>query len=140
MHESIDIYFKMQIEQEGNPHVVEFHDLGKRFSKNNKVYLRFKEPIMEENNKYNDIALVCDDNDMTIMRSGSVNMNQKFIKNQVTQGTYKNQYITTEINTYTHDYSFNDNKLRLDYDMLIEGNVVGNYQMEIRIKGVGNSE
>lgn len=139
MHEQININFKMNINNNGKIHEIQFQDLGKRYIKNQKTYIRLKEPLMEETN-YNQLMLICDKTEIVIIRSGFVKMKQPYKENEITKGFYTNKYISSEITTYTKKYDYFDDKIFLDYDILYDNDVIGNYQMEVNIKGVGENE
>lgn len=135
MAQLIEVNFKMTISHDTQSMEIDFIESGRKYQKNSKTYLKFKEPIMDTND-YNDVTLICSPQDLVIMRSGKTRMNQRFIMHEFTTGYYTNEYITTEIKTYTNQYKLTDDYVYLDYDLFIEENKIGRYQMEVRIKGV----
>jgi uncharacterized beta-barrel protein YwiB (DUF1934 family) len=139
MHETVDIFFKMNINNNDIKQTVEFNNIGKRYIKNNKTFLMFKEPLYEEN-KDNDLLIICDKNEIVINRSGFINMKQRFKVNEKTIGIYKNEYINSELSTFTNKYDFNNNNIVLDYNIINEEEIIGNYILEIKIKGVRSNE
>ncbi|NLG81258.1 MAG: DUF1934 family protein [Bacilli bacterium] len=132
---SIEIKFKMIISHDTQKMEIDFIETGSKYHKNNKTYLKFKEPIIDTN-EYNDLTLICSNDAITIIRNGKMRMHQHFYLHEFTTGYYTNEYITTEIKTYTNEYQFTNDFLYLDYDLYIEENKIGRYQMEVRIKGV----
>ncbi|QVK17877.1 DUF1934 domain-containing protein [Mycoplasmatota bacterium] len=139
MHEKININFKMNIINEGQKHEIQFNEIGKRYVMNKKTFIKFKEPSME-NNKYNQLMLICDEKQIVIIRNGSVRMKQPYIEKELTKGFYNNEYVSSEITTFTNQYDFSDENIYLDYDILFDDHVVGNYQMQVYIKGVEEYE
>jgi uncharacterized beta-barrel protein YwiB (DUF1934 family) len=139
MEESIKINFTMKINHGNDQHVISFENLGKRYERLNKTFYKFDEPVMEEN-KVNHIIIGIDDQELTILRSGHVHMKQSYRKNEMTYGVYKNDYIFSPITNYTYDFKADDETIYLNYDMLNENDVIGNYEMKIKIEGVGQDE
>ncbi len=139
MHELIYVNFKMNINNNGKSHEIQFQDLGQRYIKNQKTYIRLKEPLMEET-KFNQLMLVCDNSEIVIIRSGFVKMKQVYKENETTIGYYTNDYISSEITTFTKRYAFFNDKILLNYDIVFDNDVIGNYQMEVQMKGVGGNE
>ncbi len=139
MHDLVNVNFKMNITNDGQNHEIEFNEQGKRYYKNEKTFIKFKEPSMD-NDHDNQLMLVCDNKEILIIRNGSVKMKQKYIEKELTRGYYNNDYMSSEITTYTNKYQFTDENIYLNYDILFDDDVIGNYQMEVYIKGVGDDE
>ncbi len=139
MHETINVNFKMNINNDGQNHEIQFHELGKRYHKNKKTFIRFKEPALD-GDKYNQLMFICDNNEIIIIRNGFVNMKQPYIENKLTNGFYNNEYMSSEITTFTNKYRFSDEFILLNYDIVFDKDIIGSYQMEVKIKGVGDSE
>jgi len=139
MKEKININFKMNIKNDKKKYEVQFFENGNRYYKNQKTYITFKEPLFEDK-KYNNLLFICDKEEMQIIRSGHVRMRQKYIENEQTIGYYNNELISSEITAYTNKYEYNNGNIVLDYDILLDENVIGNYQMEVLIKGVVEDE
>lgn len=133
MHELVRIDFKMNIDNEGQQYVIQFNESGKLYLKNQKTYLLFKEPSME-NQDFNDLTLICDKDEMVIIRYGFVNMKQNYRLNQFTTGLYKNKFITSNITTFTKEYNFTKDNIYLNYDIILNDEIIGNYKMDIDIK------
>jgi len=126
----------MNITNDGKLHEIQFNDEGKRYFKNKKTFIKFNEPSLE-NDQNNQLMFICDTNEIVIIRSGFVKMKQHYIEKELTTGFYNNQYISSEITTFTNKYDYSDEKINLNYDILIDDEVIGNYEMEVRIKGAG---
>ncbi len=139
MQELIDINFKMNITNDDQKYEIQFYEKGKRYIKNKKTFIKFKEPAMD-NNEYNNLMFICDPDQIVIIRSGQVQMKQKYIENEHTTGYYNNEYISSEITAFTNKYDFTDQGIYLNYDIILDNNVIGNYQMEVSIKGVDTYE
>lgn len=135
MHETVNVNFKMNIFNDGQKHEVQFFEEGKRYFKNDKAFIKFKEPTMKED-QYNQLMFICDNKEIVIIRNGMVRMKQKYIEHELTTGFFNNQYVQSEITTFTNEYHYSDNNIFLNYDILFDDNVIGNYQMEVSIKGV----
>lgn len=139
MNEKVSINFIMNITNDEKKYEVQFSENGKRYYKNKKTFICFREPLMEEN-KYNHLLFICDKDEIQIIRNGHVRMKQKYRENQKTCGYYYNDYIHSEITTYTNKYEYNDEIIYLNYDILIDNNIIGNYEMKVLIKGVDEDE
>lgn len=139
MSETINVNFKMNINNQGEKYTVQFDEIGKRYFRNKKTFIRMKEPMINEN-KSNNLILICDHNEIIIIRNGFVSMKQAYKEKEYTIGRYENSQVSSEITTYTNRYQYSKNCILLNYDILIEKEIIGNYQMEINIKGEGSLE
>lgn len=139
MKEKISVNFKMNIINDEKQYEVQFFENGNRYYKNEKIFISFREPLMEEE-KYNNLLFICDKDEIQIIRSGNVRMKQKYKENEQTIGYFNNEYISSEIIAYTNKYEYSEDNIYLNYDILLDNNVIGNYQMEVLIRGVDEDE
>jgi uncharacterized beta-barrel protein YwiB (DUF1934 family) len=135
MSEDININFKMNINNDDQKYEVQFSEQGKRYYKNQKTFIKFKEPLMHEL-EYNQLTLICAEDEMQIIRNGHVRMKQKYKENEQTVGYYNNDNLFSEIIAYTNKYDYSNENIYLNYDIILDNNIIGNYQMEVNIKGV----
>ncbi|ERJ12557.1 DUF1934 domain-containing protein [Haloplasma contractile] len=134
MIKDIGITFKMKISQNGDTEEINFDANAKLLKKRDTYYLKFKEPVIDGPG-YNDTLFIMTQDSITIERQGQVKMSQDYKINQHCIGTYKNNYIETPITTYTNAYLFNKRRLYLNYNMIINKENVGQYEMEVNFKG-----
>lgn len=139
MDEKVNINFIMNITNDEKKYEVQFNENGKRYYRNEKIFISFKEPLMEED-KYNHLLFICDKDELQIIRNGHVQMKQKYRENETTYGYYNNEYLHSEIATFTNRYEYNNDIIYLNYDILIDNNIIGNYEMKVMIKGVDEDE
>ncbi|MGN1400477.1 MAG: DUF1934 domain-containing protein [Bacillus sp. (in: firmicutes)] len=116
----------------------ELRTTGTIQKKGNALYLRYEE-VQEDMQKIN-ATIKWTENEVFIMRSGHVNMRQRFIKDVMTTSVYESplgalQMLTTaKTLKYTANEASTEGTIKLLYDMNIQGNDVGEYLMEIAYK------
>jgi uncharacterized beta-barrel protein YwiB (DUF1934 family) len=135
MKEDIKIKFKMKMTQNKEEQIVEFESVGKRYFKEKSIYLIFEEPVMEMNTS-NRVTCIVNSDQLTIIRKGFIEMSQLFHINDVTIGSFQNQYGKIETKVYTKYFHYLDEEIKLDYDMIYDDEIVGHYKLVIQIKGV----
>lgn len=103
--------------------------------KSGKSYLRYQE-VMDEKTIQTTVKL--SNENALIMRSGGVNMRLPFNATQKEHGHYNSQYGTLPILTQTHQLThehheeeFMTGHFFVQYDLIISGQTVGNYKLEI---------
>ncbi|WP_042351099.1 DUF1934 domain-containing protein [Bacillus massiliigorillae] len=106
--------------------------------KGRSIYLRYDE-VQQDLNKTHTIVKWSPE-EVFIMRSGHVKMRQKFLKDLMTVGSFESTYGTMQMLTTAKkmNHSWDDNtkegKIHLIYDLNMQGNDVGQYDMLIRYK------
>jgi uncharacterized beta-barrel protein YwiB (DUF1934 family) len=137
--EKLKITFNMRINHNNEKQIVEFTTDAKRYFKNEAIYLLFDEPVMEVNG-LNRTTCILYPGQMKIIRKGTIEMNQLFQINQDTFGFYKTQFGTLEMKVKTKYYYYNKDSVLLRYEMGLGDNQVGQYDLEIQIKGAETIE
>lgn len=119
--------------------VSQFTAEGFLYRKGNFDYLQYEE-VINEIGAVNTIIKIAK-NGATILRKGSISMNQKFLLNVATTGVYQSPYGPIDMETTTNkiDYYYDENKNKgtfvLAYKMAIQKEQVGNYQIKIAFEG-----
>lgn len=109
---------------------------GTFIKKSGKTYLRYVEELEEKKIR---TTVKMDDKQALILRSGGVKMRLPFNANQDERGHYDTQFGTLPIITRTHrlvhDYheeSLISGTFNVQYDLIISGQSVGTYTLEIQ--------
>ncbi|PLT31660.1 DUF1934 domain-containing protein [Peribacillus deserti] len=111
--------------------------LGHLHNKASADYLQYEEN--DENGIINTYVKFTD-TELMLMRSGSVKMKQYFRENEKTSGYYESMYGRLEMLTDTKkiirewNEPAKEGKLALYYDLSMQGNRLGSYQMTIMYK------
>ena len=122
---------------EGDAETYEMWLEGQLIAKNGMSYLRYEE-VQEGKTIQTTIKLTEDR--AVIMRSGAVNMRLPLNTTQQERGHYDSQYGSIPLITKTHEIAIlSDDKRRTfktTYDLIIGGNLVGNYTLDIKFTEV----
>lgn len=109
---------------------------GTYIEKSGKTYLRYEEAL-DENTIRTTVKM--DNENALILRSGGVKMRLPFNTLQKEGGHYETQYGTLPIVTQTHQLTHEHNeqsvingKFHVQYDLIISGQSVGKYTLEIQ--------
>ncbi|CAH0345038.1 DUF1934 domain-containing protein [Bacillus sp. CECT 9360] len=112
---------------------------GTKFTKGNALYLQYTE---EDDNGKTYTTLKFKEADALLMRSGVVKMRQVFSLSEVTNGHYESIYgtMTTQTRTKLISHLWDENKREgkflFDYELFMQGNLLGQYEMVITYKEV----
>ncbi|MBM7690642.1 uncharacterized beta-barrel protein YwiB (DUF1934 family) [Peribacillus deserti] len=134
---SVRVTVKTTITNGSETETFELATLGNLHNKANADYLQYEEK--DENGLINTYVKFTD-TELMLMRSGSVTMKQYFRENEVTSGYYESMYGRLEMQTDTSKIvrEWNDpakeGKIELYYDLMMQGNHLGVYQMTIIYK------
>ncbi|MGM9924815.1 MAG: DUF1934 domain-containing protein [Bacillus sp. (in: firmicutes)] len=107
-------------------------------NKGRSIYLRYDE-VQQDLNKTQTIVKWSPE-EVFIMRSGHVKMRQKFLKGLMTVGTFESPYGTMQMLTtakkmkHTWNEEEKTGTMHLIYDLNLQGNDVGQYEMQICYK------
>lgn len=122
---------------EGDAETYEMWLEGQLIAKNGMSYLRYEE--VQEGKKIQTTIKLTEDR-AVIMRSGAVNMRLPLNTTQQERGHYDSQYGSIPLITKTHEIAIlSDDKRRTfktTYDLIIGGNLVGNYTLDIKFTEV----
>lgn len=103
------------------------------------LVLRFQEPY-EEGDAPTSQQIKCTDQEMTVRRQGRVTMNQRFVEGVTTEGVYETPEVRMPMETTTkklkHDWNTEqlEGEIRLSYDLMLQGEATGRYDMTIYIE------
>ena len=118
---------------EGDAETYEMWLEGQLIDKNGTSYLRYEE-IQDEKKIQTTIKLT--ENRAVIMRSGAINMRLPLNVSQEERGHYDSQYGSIPLFTKTHEIAILSDKashsFKTTYDLIIGGNSVGNYTLDIK--------
>ena len=122
---------------EGDAETYEMWLEGQLIDKNGTSYLRYEE-VQDDKKIQTTIKLT--ENRAVIMRSGAVIMRLPLNTTQQERGHYDSQYGSIPLITKTHEIAIlSDDKRRTfktTYDLIIGGNLVGNYTLDIKFTEV----
>lgn len=131
----IDVKIKLVssiIPTEGERETYEMWLTGSLIDKNGSAYLRYEE-VQEDQHIKTTIKLT--EQKSFIMRRGAVDMNMPLNTMMNDRGHYKSPYGELPIMTKTHELAVeregNTGTFKTQYDLIIGGNAVGNYTLDI---------
>ena len=131
----IDVKIKLVssiIPTEGERETYEMWLSGFLIEKNGSFYLRYEE-LQEEHHIKTTIKLA--KSKSFIMRNGAVDMRMPLNMTQQERGHYKSPYGELPMTTKTHELTVerdnNSGNFKTQYDLIIGGNAVGNYTLDI---------
>ena len=101
---------------------------GELTIKGNQPYLVYEET---QNDKAVKTTVKLNGDSALIMRSGGVKMRLPFVKEELQTGSYDPGYGTIMITTNTKQLQFEDGNFRVEYELLINEEVVGTYTLEL---------
>lgn len=121
---------------EGDEETYELWLQGVWLKKNGKMYLRYEEIIEDQTIR---TTVKMNNDDVLILRSGAVNMRLPFSTECKQNGHYDTMYGTLPLQTKTYHLGFEhvdeDNisgRFNVQYDLIISGQSVGHYTLEIQ--------
>ncbi|WP_035187487.1 DUF1934 domain-containing protein [Alteribacter aurantiacus] len=135
----VHIHMKTQINDSGRKETNTVNATGRLLSKGDVTYLRFEEPVEEGLDKTMQ-TLKVQQGEMSVIRKGAVNMNQRFITGVETEGTYHSPFGPMRMLTDTKnvrflwDESANRGEIRLNYSLTLQGEFAGDYDMRVTLK------
>ncbi|WP_096185916.1 DUF1934 domain-containing protein [Evansella halocellulosilytica] len=118
----------------------EIHTEGRFIQKGSSTYLKFTEPTEDEEIDVTTQTVKIQANEMRVMRSGGVSMNQRFIPGVTTEGIYHSPLGAMTMRTTTDHVSFQWNEeerqgaIRLTYSLEMQGEPTGTYDLRVKIK------
>lgn len=109
---------------------------GTLIKKSEKIYLRYEEYVEDKKIK---TTIKLDEENPLILRSGAINMRLPFSTVSRQNGHYDTIYGTLPLETKTNQLSLDHNDeesingtFSVQYDLIISGQSVGNYSLEIQ--------
>ncbi|AOM81526.1 DUF1934 domain-containing protein [Salisediminibacterium beveridgei] len=103
------------------------------------LVLRFEEPS-ETDDIPTSQHIKCTGTEMTVRRHGQISMNQRFVEGVTTEGVYQTPEIRMPMETttrhLTHEWDTHEQKgeIQLSYDLVLQGEATGRYDMTIKIE------
>jgi uncharacterized beta-barrel protein YwiB (DUF1934 family) len=135
--QKVNVILHTKIRNGGETDTFEIVTSGTKFTKGNALYLQYSE---ESENGIVQTTIKYKEAEALLMRSGSVNMRQVFNLAEITNGHYESQYGTMPMQTRTKLVSHiwnqerREGKFLFDYDLFMQGNLLGQYEMTIAYK------
>lgn len=134
----VKIHLQTTVTNGSDKETYELLTFGTLQKKGKSLYLKYEE--VQEDLQTTNAIVKWSEEEVFIMRSGHVNMRQKFIKDVMTQSMFESplgalQMLTTAKSMHLRvDPSRADGEMKLIYDLTIQGSDVGEYEMKITFK------
>lgn len=134
----VKIHLQTTVSNGNEKETYELLTFGTLQKKNNTLYLRYDE--VQEDLQKTKTVVKWSDEEVFIMRSGHVKMRQRFIKNVMTTSTFESPIATLQMLTTAKsmknswDSEKSEGTMVLIYDLNMQGNDVGEYEMKITYK------
>ena len=131
----VKIHLQTTVTNGSDKETYELLTFGTLQKKGQSLYLKYEE--VQEDLQTTNAIVKWSEEEVFIMRSGHVNMRQKFIKDVMTQSMFESplgalQMLTTAKSMHlSTDPSRADGEMKLIYDLAIQGSDVGEYEMKI---------
>lgn len=140
MADKIPVAVKMttNISQQGEKSQVGIEATGELFQKQELTYIRFKEDLEDIGEVLT--VLKVGKQEVTVIRSGAVDMKQRYVYGKRTEGSYATPYGTfrTEADTDQMAMIWSDSgrtgRIQFGYDLTLQGAVAGRYDVTISIE------
>ncbi|TMW72126.1 DUF1934 domain-containing protein [Alteribacter natronophilus] len=135
----VQINMTTEVRDQGQKDTNTMEAAGRLIAKGDTTYLRFEEPQQEGLEPTNQTVKI-QQGEMTVIRKGAVNMNQRFITGVKTEGTYQSPYGPMRMLTDTKNVRFlwdeteNKGEIRLTYSLILQGQSAGEYDMRVTVK------
>lgn len=136
----IQLKLVTEIRDGNRKELLTFEADGTLYSKDEATYITYKE-MMEGIGKVSNTIKIKND-EVTIIRTGGISMNQTYKMGQTTSGTYQGPYGTIEMVTKTGNIDFTYKaksqkaKLILAYQLQMQGEAVGRHRLTYMIKEI----
>ena len=134
----VKIHLQTTVTNGSDKETYELLTFGTLQKKGQSLYLKYEE--VQEDLQTTNAIVKWSEEEVFIMRSGHVNMRQKFIKDVMTQSMFESplgalQMLTTAKSMHLRvGPSQADGEMKLIYDLAIQGSDVGEYEMKITFK------
>lgn len=132
----VKIHLRTRIQQDHEEEQYELILFGNYYQKGNTTYLKYDE-VLEEGTVHT-IVKIAEQNAL-ILRSGALKMRLSFQLHNEKNGSYESQYGTLLLSTKTkvldhNKTDQNEGRFLLKYDLLMNGETTGEYEMAIQYK------
>ncbi|MFZ4453024.1 DUF1934 domain-containing protein [Salibacterium aidingense] len=134
----VDVKMTTNIKQKGEQDQVSLEAKGEVYQKNNFTYVNFKEDLDDIGEV--STVLKVGRQEITVIRSGSVSMRQRYLSGELTEGSYETPYGTLKTEAQTDQVaviwsdSGNTGRIQFGYDLTLQGSVAGRYDVTISIE------
>ncbi|MFN2744639.1 MULTISPECIES: DUF1934 domain-containing protein [Bacillus] len=132
----VDIHVKSVIREGSETETIEFRTTGFYYTKKDKIYLSYHEE--HEAGKVKTIVKASD-SEVLVMRSGAIEMKQRFRPGRRTVTHYKMPFGELELGVDTKDISVNhesrEGKISIEYDMIVRDDQKHLHKMSISYRG-----
>lgn len=116
----VHVHIHNEIQQGTEKETIEFWTTGVYSEKNEAIFISY-----EEEHDFGNVKslLKITDNELYLMRSGAVQMRQRFIEKEETVSNYETQFGTFRLSTYTKSLGISTNEalnrgtLKVEYDL-----------------------
>lgn len=139
----VTIHMHTSIQDQGRREESKLSAQGLIFFKGDSTYIRFDEPPSEDSPKQlTKQTLHFQKDRTTVIRNGTVNMNQQFIIGKETAGMLRSPYGQMAMRTTTKELSFvwdeekREGRARLGYTLLLQEEYAGEYLIDVTIEEV----
>jgi uncharacterized beta-barrel protein YwiB (DUF1934 family) len=140
----VKIHLKTRIQHGEEKDSFELFSDGRYYEKGDSFFLKYDE--VQEEGTIHTIVKMKQDEEALILRSGAVKMRMVFKEGEELVGSYESQLgtlmITTKTSKLTHtvDRTRNNGEISLSYQLYMQGNPVGKYEMNISYKEEGREQ
>ncbi|WP_157812085.1 DUF1934 domain-containing protein [Alteribacter populi] len=138
---AVHINMKTKIQDQGHSDTNTINTMGRMLTKGDITYLRFEEPQEEGESVERTMQTVkIQQGEMTVIRKGAMNMNQRFVSGVETEGTYQSPYGPMRMRTNTKNVRFlwdetsKQGEIQLQYSLTLQGDYAGEYDMRVSLK------
>lgn len=127
----VNIHLKTTIKQDQEKENYELMLRGFYYQKGSSAFLKYDE-VLEEGTVHTIVKM--SNRDAVILRSGAVKMRLSFHADVEKNGSYESPYGTLLLSTRTKKIETNEGQFLLKYDLCMQGEVSGTYEMSITYK------
>lgn len=134
------VSFKSEIELNEETVVNEFTSLGELNEEGNSLRLNFEEPGYEGFEDSVNSEIIIQPEYVVLSRSGAVQMQQSFVKGQLSDGIYDTPFGRLQTLARTHDVEYDWNTqekqghLHFQYDFFMNDEPAGNFDVTVEFR------
>ncbi|MFD2707095.1 DUF1934 domain-containing protein [Salibacterium lacus] len=134
----VDVKMTTNIRQQGEKEQVNLQAKGEVYQKQNFTFVSFTENLDDIGEV--STVLKVGGREITVLRSGSVSMRQRYLRGERTEGSYETPFgtFTTEADTHQVAVMWADSgstgRIQFGYDLKLQGASAGRYEVTISIE------
>ncbi|QDI91727.1 DUF1934 domain-containing protein [Salicibibacter halophilus] len=134
----VQVSMKTEVQQGGERKDIHVNGKGELVEKERSTYVTFTEQL-QDIGEVKTVIKIQRRSELTIIRSGAVSMRQAYVEGEEKSGSYGTPYGTFETLAKTKqvDVEYPNESLlnvTLDYDLELQGQLAGSYQVAIDVK------